>query len=103
MRCGSYVFTLIVFNECSSVVEARLLRFWEARNVKRGGELMSADLLFMEVNGTIIFVEITHVRCPPPPWLCEVEAEEEKKEGKKKTRKRKMKMNWCMERVIWRK
>ncbi|WZY83303.1 hypothetical protein YC2023_029687 [Brassica napus] len=73
---------------CSSVVEARLLRFWEARNVKRGGELMSADLLFMEVNGTIIFVEITHVRCPPPPWLCEVEAEEEKKEGKKKTRKR---------------
>ncbi|WZY72388.1 hypothetical protein YC2023_004628 [Brassica napus] len=54
---------------CSSVVEARLLRFWEARNVKRGGELMSADLLFMEVNGTIIFVEITHVRCPPPAWL----------------------------------
>ncbi|KAH0942775.1 hypothetical protein HID58_002412 [Brassica napus] len=78
MRCDSYVFTLIVFNSlfpdlksgrCSSVVEARLLRFWEARNVKRGGELMSADLLFMEVNGTIIFVEITHVRCPPPAWL----------------------------------
>ncbi|KAG2265742.1 hypothetical protein Bca52824_072821 [Brassica carinata] len=80
MCCDSYVFTLIVFNS--------LLRFWEARNVKRGGELMWADLLFMEVNGAIIFVEITHVRCPPPAWLCEVEAEEEKKEGKKKTRKR---------------
>ncbi|KAG2275977.1 hypothetical protein Bca52824_058532 [Brassica carinata] len=89
MRCDSYVFTLIVFNSrCSSVVEARLLRFWEARNVKRGGELMWADLLFMEVNGTIIFVEINHVCFPSPAWLCEVEAEEEKKEGKKKTRKR---------------
>ncbi|CDY53513.1 BnaCnng25250D [Brassica napus] len=96
MRCSDGDFG------CSSVVEARLLRFWEARNVKRGGELMWADLLFMEVNGTIIFVEINHVCFPSPAWLCEVEAEEEKKEGKKKTRKRKMKMNWCMERVIWR-
>ncbi|CAN7093442.1 unnamed protein product [Brassica rapa subsp. narinosa] len=25
--------------KCSSVVEARLLRFWEARNVKRDGDL----------------------------------------------------------------
>ena len=25
--------------KCSSIVEARLLRFWEARNVKRGGDL----------------------------------------------------------------
>ncbi|KAG5384796.1 hypothetical protein IGI04_036266 [Brassica rapa subsp. trilocularis] len=25
--------------KCSSVVEARVLRFWEARNVKRDGEL----------------------------------------------------------------
>ncbi|CAN7060039.1 unnamed protein product [Brassica oleracea var. botrytis] len=29
--------------KCSSVVEARLLRFWGARNVKRGGELMWLD------------------------------------------------------------
>ncbi|KAL0795681.1 hypothetical protein Bca101_067058 [Brassica carinata] len=29
---------------CSSVVEARLLRFWEARNVKRGGELIYVDV-----------------------------------------------------------
>ncbi|WZZ35070.1 hypothetical protein YC2023_018471 [Brassica napus] len=31
--------------KCTSVVEARLLRFWEARNVKRSGELMWVDML----------------------------------------------------------
>ncbi|KAG2298390.1 hypothetical protein Bca52824_034862 [Brassica carinata] len=36
--------------KCSSVVEARLLRFWEARNVKRGGELMWLDLLLVDIN-----------------------------------------------------
>ncbi|WZZ18730.1 hypothetical protein YC2023_111819 [Brassica napus] len=36
--------------KCSSVVEARLLRFWEARNVKRGGELMWVDMLLIDVN-----------------------------------------------------
>uniref|UniRef100_M4DEJ5 DUF223 domain-containing protein n=1 Tax=Brassica campestris TaxID=3711 RepID=M4DEJ5_BRACM len=35
---------------CSFVVEARLLRFWEAKNVKRGGELMWMDLLMVDVN-----------------------------------------------------
>ncbi|KAL0733347.1 hypothetical protein Bca4012_009557 [Brassica carinata] len=35
---------------CSSVVEARLLRYWEARNVKRGGELMWVDMLMVDVN-----------------------------------------------------
>ncbi|WZZ77258.1 hypothetical protein YC2023_097830 [Brassica napus] len=29
--------------KCSSVVEARLLRYWEAQNVKRGGDLMWVD------------------------------------------------------------
>ncbi|KAH0874797.1 hypothetical protein HID58_072159 [Brassica napus] len=29
-----------LFRQCSSVVEARLLSFWEVRNFKRGGELM---------------------------------------------------------------
>ena len=32
------------------VVEARLLRYWEARNVKRGGELMWVDMLLVDVN-----------------------------------------------------
>nr|VDD06902.1 unnamed protein product [Brassica oleracea] len=29
-----------LFRRCSSVVEARLLSFWEVRNFKRGGDLM---------------------------------------------------------------
>ncbi|KAG2300061.1 hypothetical protein Bca52824_036533 [Brassica carinata] len=40
--------------KCSSVVEARLLRFWEARNVKRGGELMWVDMLLLDVNVNIM-------------------------------------------------
>ncbi|KAJ0265510.1 hypothetical protein HA466_0017840 [Hirschfeldia incana] len=39
---------------CSSVVEARLLRFWEAKNVKRGGEVMWMDLLMVDVNSDFI-------------------------------------------------
>ncbi|KAL0741420.1 hypothetical protein Bca4012_082933 [Brassica carinata] len=40
--------------KCSSVVEARLLRFWKARNVKRDGELMWVDMLLLDVNVNII-------------------------------------------------
>ncbi|KAG2286419.1 hypothetical protein Bca4012_033012 [Brassica carinata] len=40
--------------KCSSAVEARLLRFWEAKNVKRGGELMWVDLLLIDVNSTMM-------------------------------------------------
>ncbi|KAH0873771.1 hypothetical protein HID58_071133 [Brassica napus] len=36
-------------------IDARLLRFWEARNVKRGGELMWLDLLLVDVNKREIF------------------------------------------------
>ncbi|CAF2085539.1 unnamed protein product [Brassica napus] len=32
---------------CSSVVEARLLRFWEARNFIHGGGLMWVDMLYV--------------------------------------------------------
>ncbi|KAH0932224.1 hypothetical protein HID58_009341 [Brassica napus] len=35
---------------CSGVIEARLLQFWEARNVKRGGELMWVDMLLVDLN-----------------------------------------------------
>ncbi|KAF2617179.1 hypothetical protein F2Q68_00038307 [Brassica cretica] len=34
--------------KCSSVVEARLLRYWEAQNVKRGGDLMWVDMLTID-------------------------------------------------------
>ncbi|KAG2303799.1 hypothetical protein Bca52824_032450 [Brassica carinata] len=43
-----------ICGRCSSVVEARLLRFWEARNVKRGGELIYVDknkILLWTVSG----------------------------------------------------
>ncbi|CAH8361470.1 unnamed protein product [Eruca vesicaria subsp. sativa] len=35
---------------CSSTVEVRLLQFWEARNPRRGGELMWIDMLMVDVN-----------------------------------------------------
>ncbi|CAN7094749.1 replication protein A 70 kDa DNA-binding subunit A [Brassica rapa] len=38
---------------CSNVAEVRLLRFWEARNVRKGGELMSVDMLFVDENSTL--------------------------------------------------
>ena len=33
---------------CSSTAEVRLLRFWEARNVRKDGELMSLDMLLLD-------------------------------------------------------
>ncbi|KAG2295345.1 hypothetical protein Bca52824_042014 [Brassica carinata] len=38
---------------CSNVAEVRLLRFWEAKNVRKGGELMSVDMLFVDENSTL--------------------------------------------------
>lgn len=43
-------FSDLKVGKCSSIVEARLLRFWEARNVKRDGELMWVDLFLVDVN-----------------------------------------------------
>ncbi|CAN6897437.1 unnamed protein product [Brassica oleracea] len=33
---------------CSNTAEVRYLRFWEARNIRKGGELMSVDMLFLD-------------------------------------------------------
>ena len=33
---------------CSNTAEVRLLRFWEARNINKGGELMSIELLLID-------------------------------------------------------
>ena len=41
--------------KCSSVVEARLLRYWEAWNVKRGSDLMWVDMLLIDVNVSSFF------------------------------------------------
>ncbi|CDY66397.1 BnaAnng22180D [Brassica napus] len=38
----------------SSTVEVRLLRFWEARNVCRGGELMGVDMLLLDSQSTMM-------------------------------------------------
>ncbi|KAF2601598.1 hypothetical protein F2Q70_00028054 [Brassica cretica] len=50
--------------QCSSVVEARLLRLWQAKNVKRGGELMWMDLLMVDFNSTMMQVTIGAGRLP---------------------------------------
>ena len=44
------LFSDLKSGKCSGVVEARLLQFCEARNVKRGGELMWVDMLLVDVN-----------------------------------------------------
>ncbi|KAL0707105.1 hypothetical protein Bca4012_073531 [Brassica carinata] len=38
----------------SSTVEVRLLHFWEARNVRRGGELMGIDMLLLDSQATVM-------------------------------------------------
>ncbi|KAL0724796.1 hypothetical protein Bca4012_039395 [Brassica carinata] len=50
--------------KCTSVVEARLLRFWEARNLKRGVELMWMDMLLVDVNATRMQASISASRLP---------------------------------------
>ncbi|CAN6932092.1 unnamed protein product, partial [Brassica oleracea] len=39
----------VTSGRCSSVVDAMLLRYWEARNVKGGGELMWVDMLMLDI------------------------------------------------------
>ncbi|KAG2307419.1 hypothetical protein Bca52824_027167 [Brassica carinata] len=50
MALAKVFFSDLKAGRCSSVVEARLLRFWEVKNVKCGGELMWMDLLMVDVN-----------------------------------------------------
>ncbi|CAH8334433.1 unnamed protein product [Eruca vesicaria subsp. sativa] len=40
---------------CSNTTEVHLLRFWEARNVRKGGELKSLDMLLIDENVSISF------------------------------------------------
>ncbi|CAF1741609.1 unnamed protein product [Brassica oleracea var. botrytis] len=64
MAIAKVFFSDLKSGRCSSVVEARLLRFWEARNVKRGGELMWMDLLMVDVNSTVMQVTISAGHLP---------------------------------------
>ncbi|CAF2056947.1 unnamed protein product [Brassica oleracea var. botrytis] len=56
----------------SSVVEARLLRYWEARNVKRGGDLMWVDMLMVDVNDIEFFCTGKVVRLNVDKGWCYV-------------------------------
>ncbi|KAL0789793.1 hypothetical protein Bca101_006039 [Brassica carinata] len=47
---------------CSSTAEVRLLRFWEARNVRKDGELMSLDMLLLDEQSTLIHGSINSSR-----------------------------------------
>ncbi|CAN6840049.1 unnamed protein product [Brassica oleracea] len=54
-----------LFRRCSSVVEARLLSFWEVRNFKRGGELM------IDVNvGVLCFIFSLCSSVDPSNFAC---------------------------------
>ncbi|KAL0733358.1 hypothetical protein Bca4012_009568 [Brassica carinata] len=39
---------------CSNTAEVRLLRLWEARNINRGGELMSLEMLLIDESDTLV-------------------------------------------------
>nr|VDD51650.1 unnamed protein product [Brassica oleracea] len=39
---------------CSTTAEVRLLRFWEAPNVKRGSKLMGVDMLLIDEQSTLM-------------------------------------------------
>ncbi|KAG2298749.1 hypothetical protein Bca4012_010244 [Brassica carinata] len=57
---------------CSNTAEVRLLRFWEARNTKKGGELMSIDMLFLDEQSTLIQGTMNTKRIPTyRPYLNE--------------------------------
>ncbi|KAF3580360.1 hypothetical protein DY000_02029867 [Brassica cretica] len=55
-RISRVFFCDLKSGKCSGFVEARLLQFWEARNVKRGGELMWVDMLLVDVNPDILLI-----------------------------------------------
>ncbi|CAN7135263.1 unnamed protein product [Brassica rapa subsp. narinosa] len=50
MASTSTILAALKYGRCSSTVEVevRLLQFWEARNIKRGGHLMGADMLLLD-------------------------------------------------------
>ncbi|CAF1778622.1 unnamed protein product [Brassica oleracea var. botrytis] len=57
---------------CSNTAEVRLLRFWEARNVRKDGELMSLDMLLLDEQSTLIHGSINSSRVDTfRRWLSE--------------------------------
>ncbi|WZZ02789.1 hypothetical protein YC2023_088710 [Brassica napus] len=57
---------MLEYKRSSSTVEERLLRFWEARNIRRADELMSVDMLLVDTNATLVPATIAASRVPIP-------------------------------------
>ncbi|CAF1944005.1 hypothetical protein YC2023_081074 [Brassica napus] len=47
---------------CFSTVECRLLRVWEVKKMKQGGELRRLNMLIVDMNGTIMVASISAKR-----------------------------------------
>lgn len=47
MANQSVLYAYLKVGRCSSTVEVRLLRFFEARTFKRGGKFMGVDMIFV--------------------------------------------------------
>ncbi|KAF2583297.1 hypothetical protein F2Q68_00006915 [Brassica cretica] len=62
----STILAALKYGRCSSTVEVevRLLRFWEARNIKRGGHLMGVDMLLLDSKAMLIPATINVNRLP---------------------------------------
>ncbi|KAJ4875255.1 hypothetical protein Rs2_40273 [Raphanus sativus] len=54
----------------SATVEVRLLRFWEARNVRHDGELMGVDMLLLDSQSTMMpaTVNVNRLAAHQPHW-----------------------------------
>ncbi|CAG7860647.1 unnamed protein product [Brassica rapa] len=66
MASTSTILAALKYGRCSSTVEVevRLLRFWEARNIKRGGHLMVVDMLLLDSKAMLIPATINVNRLP---------------------------------------
>ncbi|KAF3545030.1 hypothetical protein DY000_02010616 [Brassica cretica] len=66
MASTSTILAALKYGRCSSTVEVevRLLRFWEARNIKRGGHLMGVDMLLLDSKAMLIPATINVNRLP---------------------------------------
>ncbi|XP_033144440.1 uncharacterized protein LOC103862375 isoform X2 [Brassica rapa] len=66
MASTSTILAALKYGRCSSTVEVevRLLLFWEARNIKRGGHLMGVDMLLLDSKAMLIPATINVNRLP---------------------------------------
>ncbi|KAH0891345.1 hypothetical protein HID58_053774 [Brassica napus] len=62
MSSSNVLLANLIAVRCSNTAELRLLRFWEARNVWKGGELMSVDMLLLDEHVTSTTFFYTHPR-----------------------------------------